>query len=122
MMKLNHTRNLMPDKPIYWIGTSKQDLAKFPQDAKRKAGFQLRAVHRGDSPIDFKPMSIVGKAVEEIRINTGQADRVFYVARFAEAVMYFMLLKQRGCSCIVVAHRANTIAGCDRVIKLDSSN
>ena len=26
----------MPDKPIYWIGTSKQDLAKFPQDAKRK--------------------------------------------------------------------------------------
>ena len=31
-------------------------------------------------------------------------------------------LKQRGCSCIVVAHRANTIARCDRVIKLDSSN
>lgn len=31
-------------------------------------------------------------------------------------------LKQRGCFCIVVAYRANTIARCDRVIKLDSSN
>lgn len=76
----------MTDKPIYWIGTSKQDIAKFPQNAKRKAGFQLRAVQRGDSPTDFKPMSVIGKGVEEIRINTGKAYRIFYVARFAEAV------------------------------------
>ena len=76
----------MSDKPIYWIGTSKEDIAKFPQDAKRKAGFQLRAVQRGEPPADFKPMSVVGKGVEEIRIKTGEAYRIFYVARFAEAV------------------------------------
>lgn len=76
----------MSDKPIYWIGTSKQDIAKFPQDAKRKAGFQLKAVQRGNSPTDFKPMSIIGKGVEEIRIKTGEAYRIFYLARFAEAV------------------------------------
>ena len=76
----------MSDKPIYWIGTSKEDIAKFPQDAKRKAGFQLRAVQRGESPADFKPMSVVGKGVEEIRIKAGEAYRIFYVARFAEAV------------------------------------
>ncbi|MGL6344330.1 MAG: type II toxin-antitoxin system RelE/ParE family toxin, partial [Waterburya sp.] len=76
----------MSDKPIYWIGTSKEDIAKFPQSARRKAGFQLRAVQRGDSPTDFKPMSIIGKGVEEIRINVGEAYRIFYVARFAEAV------------------------------------
>ena len=76
----------MPDKPIYWIGTSKEDIANFPQDAKRKAGFQLRAVQRGEPPTDFKPMSVVGKGVEEIRIKTGEAYRIFYVARFAEAV------------------------------------
>ena len=29
----------MSDKPIYWIGTSKEDIAKFPQDARRKAVF-----------------------------------------------------------------------------------
>ncbi|MGL5835939.1 MAG: type II toxin-antitoxin system RelE/ParE family toxin [Waterburya sp.] len=76
----------MSDKPIYWIGTSKEDIAKFPQNVRRKAGFQLRAVQRGDSPTDFKPMSIIGKGVEEIRINVGEAYRIFYVARFAEAV------------------------------------
>lgn len=76
----------MPDKPIYWISTSKEDIAQFPQNAKRKAGFQLRAVQRGDSPTDFKPMFIVGKGVEEIRIKVGEAYRIFYVARFPEAV------------------------------------
>ena len=30
-------------------------------------------------------------------------------------------LKQRGCSCIVVAHRSNTIRQCDRVITLNSA-
>ena len=76
----------MPDKPIYWIGSSKEDIAQFPLEAKRKAGFQLRAVQRGQSPSDFKSMSIIGKGVEEIRIRTGEAYRIFYVARFAEAV------------------------------------
>lgn len=76
----------MSDKPIYWIGSSKENIAQFPEDAKRKAGFQLRIVQRGDSPTDFKPMSVVGKGVEEIRIKTGEAYRVFYVARFSEAV------------------------------------
>ena len=76
----------MPDKPIYWIGNSKEDIVLFPQDARRKAGFQLRAVQKGNSPTDFKPMSIVGKGVKEIRIKTKEAYRIFYVARFAEAV------------------------------------
>jgi phage-related protein len=76
----------MSDKPIYWIGSSKEDIAQFPQEAKRKAGFQLRAVQRGQSPTDSKSMSIIGKGVEEIRVRTGEAYRIFYVARFAEAV------------------------------------
>jgi len=76
----------MTDKPIYWIGSSKQDIADFPTEARRKAGFQLRAVQKGQSPSDFKPMSTVGQGVEEIRIRTENAYRVFYVARFSEAI------------------------------------
>jgi phage-related protein len=76
----------MEDKPIYWIGKSQEDLASFPEDARRKAGFNLRAVQRGEPPSDFKPMSIVGKGVEEIRVKTEDAYRIFYVARFSEAV------------------------------------
>ena len=76
----------MTDKLIYWVGSSRQEISKFPKEARRKAGFQLRAIQRGQKPTDFKPMSTIGKGVEEIRIGTGEAYRIFYVARFEEAV------------------------------------
>jgi phage-related protein len=76
----------MIDKQIRWIGSSRDDLKKFPESALRKAGFQLRAVQGGDIASDFKAMPTVGLGVEEIRIRTDDAYRIFYVARFAEAV------------------------------------
>jgi phage-related protein len=76
----------MTDKPIEWIGAVKKDLMDFPDDARRQAGFELRSIQQGDLPSDFKPMSTVGKGVEEIRIRTDDAYRIFYVARFEEAV------------------------------------
>ena len=33
-----------------------------------------------------KPMPIIGKGVEEIRVSIGDTYRVFYIARFSEAV------------------------------------
>lgn len=76
----------MTDKPIRWIGSSLEDLSNFPESARRKAGFQLRAIQSGQTPSDFKPMSIVGLGVEEIRIRVDDAYRIFYVARFEEAI------------------------------------
>jgi phage-related protein len=76
----------MGDKPIYWIGTSREDIRDFPEEAKRKAGFQLRAIQKGEKPDDFKPIPIIGKGTEEIRIWTGETYRIFYVARFEEAI------------------------------------
>jgi hypothetical protein len=51
----------MEDKPINWLGTARDDVCSFPEDARRKAGFQLRAVQRGETPTDFKSMSTIGK-------------------------------------------------------------
>jgi phage-related protein len=76
----------MTDKPLEWIGAVKKDLMDFPDDARRQAGFELRSIQQGDLPSDFKPMPTVGKGVEEIRIRTDDAYRIFYVARFEEAV------------------------------------
>jgi phage-related protein len=76
----------MTDKPIYWIGSSKDDISNFPEEAKRKAGFQLRSLQRGQLPSDFKPMSIIGVGVQEIRIRTQDTYRIFYVARFEEGI------------------------------------
>ena len=76
----------MADKQICWIGSSKEDLSSFSQEVKRKAGCQLRAIKRGQKPTDFKPIPTIGKGTEEFRIWTGDAYRVFYVARFEEAI------------------------------------
>jgi phage-related protein len=76
----------MEDKPINWLGTSRDDIRSFPEDAKRRAGFELRKIQQGEEPTDFKPMSVVGKGVQEIRIRTEDAYRIFYVAKFEEAI------------------------------------
>jgi len=76
----------MVDKPIYWLGSSRDDLSHFPESARRQAGFQLRAVQRGQIPTDFKPLPVVGTGVEELRIHTEAAYRIFYISRFKEAV------------------------------------
>jgi phage-related protein len=58
----------MAEQLIYWLGTSRKDLRSFPDEVRRKAGFQLRAIQSGSQPSDFRPIPIVGKGVEEIRI------------------------------------------------------
>ncbi|MBE9114435.1 type II toxin-antitoxin system RelE/ParE family toxin [Lusitaniella coriacea LEGE 07157] len=76
----------MSDKPIFWLGTARKDLANFPDFVKRKMGFQLRSLQQGQQPTDFKPIPAVGQGVEEIRVQVGEAYRVFYVAKFSEAI------------------------------------
>ena len=50
-------------------------------------GYQLDKVQRGNQPDDFRPMSGIGKGVEEIRVSEPSgAYRVVYVARRDEAV------------------------------------
>ena len=73
-------------KPLRFIGTAQEDLAAFPVDAKRAAGFELWNVQNGLMPRDFKPLLTVGQGAYEIRIHLQEAWRVIYVARFADAV------------------------------------
>lgn len=76
----------MPEKPLRWVGSSVEDLRGFPAGARREAGHQLHRVQMGLMANDWKAMSSVGRGVYEIRIRAGRAFRVFYVARFDEAV------------------------------------
>ena len=67
----------MSDKPINWVGSSREDLRSFPAFARKKAGFQLRAVQKGQVPSNSDPMPTIGKGVKEIRIRANGAYRVF---------------------------------------------
>ncbi len=73
-------------KALRFVGTSLEDLAQFPDDAKRAAGFELWQVQTGLDPSDWKPMNSIGAGAREIRIHVGGEWRVIYVAKFAQAV------------------------------------
>ena len=76
----------MSEKPVIWLGDSRETIRGFPDDVRKIAGFQLWRVQRGLEPNDWNPMPSVGPGVQEIRIRTGTEHRVLYVAKFAEAV------------------------------------
>ena len=73
-------------KKLKFIGTSEDDLADFPLDAKRAAGFELWQVQLGAMPSNFKPLPGVGAGAYELRLHVLGEWRVIYVAKFADAV------------------------------------
>ena len=76
----------MTEKPIVWIGSSLEDLRALPKPARSRAGYELRRIQHGLMPTDWKPMPGIGPGVQELRIQIGRQLRVFYVARFKEAI------------------------------------
>lgn len=85
----------MRDKPLLWLGSSRDDTRAFPEHARRLAGFQLRRVQQGLEPNDWKAMPTVGPGVREIRIHTALEHRIVYIARFAEAVYVLHAFEKR---------------------------
>jgi phage-related protein len=73
-------------KPLKFVGSSLDDLRNFPEEARRAAGFELRAVQSGFEPSDWKPMQTIGPGVNEIRIHVLGEWRVIYVAKFRDVV------------------------------------
>ena len=48
--------------------------------------FQPGLVQQGREPVIWKPLQSMGAGVQEIRIDTGDAFRVIYIAKFDEAI------------------------------------
>lgn len=73
-------------KRIAWCGDSLDRVRKFPEAARRKVGQQLNRVQHGYEPHDWKPLTMVGAGVCEIRVHQEGEYRVLYVAKFVETV------------------------------------
>jgi phage-related protein len=85
----------MSERPLFWLGSSLTDLRSFRADARRAVGYQLRRVQSGLMPSDWKAMPDVGPGVYEIRVHTAVEHRVFYVARFSDAVYVLHAFEKR---------------------------
>ena len=69
------------------MGSSKEDLRDFPEEARRQVGYQLEHVQEGVNPDDWKPMPAVGSGVREIRVRESSgAFRCIYLATRPEGV------------------------------------
>ena len=85
----------MIERPLAWLGSSLGDVRAFPAAARRAAGYQLGRVQQGVMPDDWKPMTTVGAGVDQIRIHTELEHRVFYVAKYEEAVYVIHAFQKR---------------------------
>ena len=85
----------MADKPLFWLGSSLDDVRSFPEDARQIAGFQLRRIQQGLDPNDWKSVPVVGQGVREIRIHTELEFRILYVAKFAESIHVLHAFEKR---------------------------
>lgn len=73
-------------EPLFFVGSTLQDLRAFPRAPRREAGYQLQRVQFGLDPSDWKPMTTVGRSVREIRIQHQGQYRVIYVTTIGNAV------------------------------------
>ena len=76
------------DKQLNWIGSSRDDIRKFPEEVKDNIGFALREVQQGKKPSSAKPLkgfkgADVLEIIEDYRTDT---YRAVYTVKFAEVV------------------------------------
>jgi phage-related protein len=82
-------------KPLKFVGSSLDDVRNFPDEARRAAGFELRAVQSGLDPSDWKPLEAIGPGTKEIRIHVLGEWRVIFVAKFHDAVYVLHSFKKK---------------------------
>lgn len=82
------TREPAPgERPLYWIGSSLKEMAKFPSEVQRSIGFALGAAQYGGKHPSAKPWKGEGPGVVEVvKDYDGDTFRAVYAVRFADAV------------------------------------
>ncbi len=108
------------DKPLYFMGTSKDDLSAFPDEVKLVIGFALRMAQRGEKHAQAKPWKGDGSGVLEIVEDDGDAYRAVYVTRFASVVYTLHAFQKKSTKGVKTS--ARDIAAVKRRLKMAESH
>lgn len=75
-------------KPLFWIGSSRDDLRGFPEDVKDAFGYALYLAQTGRKDLHAKPLSGFGSAgvLEVVEDHAGDTYRTVYSVRFDKVV------------------------------------
>ncbi len=75
------------EKPLFWVGSAKDDLLDFPEAAKDEIGVALSVAQFGGKHPKAKPWKGEGPGVlEVVEDHRGDAYRAVYTVKFGEAV------------------------------------
>ena len=84
-------------KPLFWVGSSKDDLSEFPEDVRRVMGFAFHLAQTGARHPDAKPLKGFkgGGVVEIMDDHDGDTYRAVYTVRFKKAVYVLHAFKKK---------------------------
>ena len=84
-------------KPLAWVGSSQQDLRKFPEQVKDMIGYALSLAQTGDKHPLAKPLKgFTGAGVlEVVQDYQGDTYRAVYTVRFANAIYVLHAFKKK---------------------------
>ncbi len=84
------------EKPLFWIGSSLNDLLAFPEAVKNRIGSSLSVAQFGGKHPNAKPWKGAGPGVLEIvEDHRGNAYRSIYTVKFANAVYVLHVFQKK---------------------------
>ena len=100
-------KNRAPDeKPVLWIGSSKEDLLGFPEAVKDGIGLALEVAQFGGKHATAKPWKGEGSGVlEVVEDYRGDAYRAVYTVRFAQAIYVLHAFQKKSTHGIATSQR-----------------
>jgi phage-related protein len=72
-------------KPLKWVGSSKKDFIKFPENVQDAMGFALYQAQKGEKHVHAKPLKGLG-AMEIVENDRSGTYRVIYIVEMKEAI------------------------------------
>lgn len=103
---MSRPRRVSGENPLFWIGSSLNDLLAFPEAVKDETGAALSAAQFGGKHPSAKPWKGAGAGVLEIVEDyRGDAYRAIYTVRFADAVYVLHAFQKKSPSGIKTRRR-----------------
>jgi phage-related protein len=84
-------------KPVVWVGSSRSDLASFPEDVKDAIGYALYIAQGGGKHADAKPLKGFGSAgiLEIVEDHASDSYRAVYTVRLAGRVYVLHVFQKK---------------------------
>ena len=94
-------------RDVIFVGSSRDDLRAFPEEARREAGFALETVQNGEKPSNAKPLKGFGGAgVQEIVADDEDGTyRVVYTVTLPDAAYVLHAFQKKSTRGVKTAKR-----------------